>query len=91
MGSTFFWPMDMDPLGLIRPYLLFLSSSVAMAEAMVAHQATLFVQELSLSKVMMESDCLQVVLALNSKVNCNTLYGNVLEETRHQASKFHFL
>ena len=64
--------------------------SVAMAEAMAAHQATLFAQELSFSKVMMEGDCLQVVSALNSKVNCNTLYGNVVEETRHQASKFHF-
>ena len=64
--------------------------SVAMAEAMAAHQATLFAQELSLSKVMMEGDCLQVVSALNSKVNCNTLYGKVVEETCHQASKFHF-
>ena len=64
--------------------------SMAMAEAMAAHPATLFAQELSFSKVMMEGDCLQVVSALNSKVNCNTLYGNVVEETRHQASKFHF-
>ena len=67
-----------------------LTFSVAMAEAMAAHQATLFAQELSFSKVMMEGDCLQVVSALNSKVNCNTLYGNVVEETRHQASKFNF-
>ena len=64
--------------------------SMAMAEAMAAHPATLFAQELSFSKVMMEGDCLQVVSALNSKVNCNTLYGNVVEETRHQACKFHF-
>ena len=30
----------------------------------------------------MEGDCLWVVSALNSMVGCNTLYGNVVEETR---------
>ena len=40
--------------------------------------------------MMLEGDCLKVVSALNSKDCCNTLYGNVVEETRHQACKFHF-
>ena len=61
-----------------------------MVEAMAARRATLFAQELSLSKVMMKGDCLRVVSTLNSKVCCNTLYWNVVEETRHQACKFHF-
>ena len=39
---------------------------------------------------MLEGDCLRVVSALNSKDCCNTLYGNVVKETRHQACKFHF-
>ena len=39
---------------------------------------------------MLEGDCLRVVSALNSKDCCNTLYGNVVEETHHQACKFHF-
>ena len=38
----------------------------------------------------MEGDCLRVVSALNSSVNCNTLYGNVVKETHRQACQFHF-
>ena len=59
--------------------------SVEMAEAMTARQALLFAQELSLSKVMVEGNCLRVVSALNSSVSCNTLYGNVAEEACRQA------
>ena len=57
---------------------------------MAARRALLFVQELSLYKVMLEGDCLMVVSALNSSISCNTLYGNVVEETRRQVCKFHF-
>ena len=39
---------------------------------------------------MMEGDCLKVVSDLNSSVSCNTLYGNVVEETCRQACQFHF-
>ena len=63
---------------------------VKMAEAMAACRALIFAQELSLSMVMMEGDCLRVVSALNSSVNCNTLYRNVVEETHCQACQFHF-
>jgi len=45
---------------------------------------------LSLSKVMLEGDSLRVVSALNSKACLNTLYGNVVEKTHHQACKFLF-
>ena len=58
-----------------------------MVEAMATRRATLFAQELSLSKVMLEDDCHKVVSALNSKDCCNTLYGNVVEETRRQARR----
>ena len=61
-----------------------------MAEAMTARRAILFAQELSLSKVLLEGDCLRVVSALYSRAYCNTLYGNMVEETRHQACKFLF-
>ena len=61
-----------------------------MAEAMVAHRAILFAQELSIYKVMMEGDCLRVVSTLNSSASCNTMYGNVVEETRRRVSKFLF-
>ena len=40
--------------------------SVEMVEAMATRRATLFAQELSLSKVMLEDDCHKVVSALNS-------------------------
>ena len=59
--------------------------SVEMAKAMAARRALIFAQELSLSMVMMEGDCLRVVSVLNSSVSCNMLYGNVVEETRRQA------
>ncbi|KAK7860553.1 hypothetical protein CFP56_036752 [Quercus suber] len=41
---------------------------VEMAEAMAARRAVLFVQELCLSKVLVEGDCLRVVSALNSSL-----------------------
>ncbi|KAK7856349.1 hypothetical protein CFP56_023716 [Quercus suber] len=49
---------------------------VEMAEALAAHRALLFAQELSLYKVMLVGDCLRVVSALNSSASCNTMYGN---------------
>ena len=49
--------------------------SVEMVEAMATRRATLFAQELSLSKVMLEDDCHKVVSALNSKDCCNTCMG----------------
>ena len=61
-----------------------------MAEAMAACRAALFAQEMCLSKVMIEGNCLKVVSALNSMVGCNTLYGNVVEETHQQACQFQF-
>ena len=62
--------------------------SVEMAEAMAVRRAVLFVQEMCLSKVLVEGDCLRVVSAMNSLVCCNTLYGNVIEESRCQANQF---
>ena len=59
-----------------------------MAEAMAVRRAVLFVQEMCLSKVLVEGDCLRVVSAMNSLVCCNTLYGNVIEESRCQANQF---
>lgn len=59
--------------------------SVEMAKGMAALTVALFEQEMCLSKVMMEGDCLRVVSALNSTIGCNTLYGNVVKETRQQA------
>ena len=61
---------------------------MVMAEAMAARRVALFVQEMCLSKVLVEGDCLRVVSALNTLVCCNTLYGNVIEETGRQASQF---
>lgn len=58
---------------------------VEMAKAMAACAVALIEQEMCLSKVMMEGDCLRVVSALNSMVGCNNLYGNVVKETRQQA------
>ena len=58
-----------------------------MAEAMTACRAVVFAQELSLSKVVVEGDCLQVVTTLNASGCCKTMYGNVVEETRRQARR----
>ena len=58
-----------------------------MAEAMTACRAVVFAQELSLSKVVVEGDCLQVVTTLNASDCCKTMYGNVVEETRRQARR----
>ena len=38
----------------------------------------------------MEGDYLRVVSALNSSASYNTMYGNVVEETRRQVRKFLF-
>ena len=51
---------------------------------MATRRAVVFVQELSLSKVMVKGDCLLVVTALNAFICCKTMYRNVVEETRRQ-------
>ena len=65
-----------------------LPHSVEMVEAMAARKTIVFVQKMSLSKVVVEGDCLQVVSALNASVCCNTLYGNVIEGTRRRCCQF---
>ena len=60
-----------------------LPHSVMLAEALAAHRAVVFMQEMSLYKVMVEGDCLRLV-----STGCNTLYGNVIEETHRLDCQF---
>ena len=55
---------------------------VEMAEALATRRAVEFARELSLFYVILEGDCLGVVQALNALGGCNTLYGNVVIETK---------
>lgn len=57
---------------------------VEMIKAMAARRAIIFAQDLSLSTIVVEDDCLRDVTTLNASVCCNTMYGNVVEETRRQ-------
>ena len=65
-----------------------LPHSVEMVEAMAACRTIVFTQEMSLSKVVVEGDCLRVVSALNASICYNTLYENVIEGTRKQCCQF---
>ena len=60
-----------------------LPHSVMLAEALAAHRAVVFMQEMSLYKVMVEGDCLRLV-----STGCNTLYGIVIEETHRLDCQF---
>ena len=60
-------------------------NSVEVAVALAACRAVMFAKELCIFKVIVEGDCLRVVQALKAKERCNTLYGNVIEDTRNQS------
>ena len=53
-----------------------------MAEALAARKVVVFAKELSLSDVIIEGDCLRVAQAPAASGRCNTLFGQVIEETR---------
>ena len=58
-----------------------------LVEALVARRVV-FPQELCLANVLVEGDCLRVVLALRDPVGCHTLYGHIVEDTHCLASHF---
>ena len=64
-----------------------LPHSVELVEALVARRVV-FPQELCLANVLVEGDCLRVVLALKDPVDCHTLYGHIVEDIHHLASHF---
>ena len=59
-----------------------LSQSVEMAEALAVRRAVVFAQELSLTNVIIEGDCLRVIHALVDSGRCKTLFGQVIEVTK---------
>lgn len=65
-----------------------MTQSVELAEALAARRAVTFDMELSLSRVIIEGDCLRVVQALKSLGRCNTLFGHVIEEARSLGESF---
>ena len=67
-----------------------LPHSVELAEALAAHRTVVFAQEMSIFKVMVEGDCPRVVSVLKAPAGCNTLYGNVIEDTHLLARQFQF-
>ena len=76
-----FW----DHEGCIIPALsqrVRLPQSIEMAEALAARKVVVFAKELSLSDVIIEGDCLWVAQALAASSQYNTLFGQVIEETR---------
>ena len=61
---------------------------VDLAEALAACRVVVFAQELCLANVLVEGDCLRVVLALRDPAGCHTLYGHIVEDTHRLASHF---
>ena len=59
-----------------------LSQSVEMAEALAVRRAVVFAQELSLTNVIIEGDCLRVIHALVDSGRCKTLFSQVIEVTK---------
>ena len=57
---------------------------VELAEALAAHRAVVFAEELSIYKMVVEGDYLRVVQALKALDQYNTLYENVIKDTRSQ-------
>lgn len=64
-----------------------LTQSVEMVKALAVRRAVVFAKELSLSNVFVEGDCLRVVQALAGSGCCNTLFGQVIEDTRWLGSR----
>ncbi|XP_050241121.1 uncharacterized protein LOC126690018 [Quercus robur] len=60
-------------------------NSIEAAEALAVCRAVVFAKELCIFKVIVKGDCLRVVQALKAKERCNTLYGNIIEDTRNQS------
>ena len=57
-----------------------LPQTIELAEALVARRAVTLAVELSIHKVMVERDCMQVVQALKDHGRCLTMFGHVIEE-----------
>ena len=55
---------------------------VELAETLTAGRAVMLARELSLFDVIFEGDCLRVVQALRCFGHCNTLFGQVIEESK---------
>ena len=51
-----------------------------MAEALAANRAKVLAKKLSIFKVVVKGDCLQVIQALNAPGRCHTMYGHVIED-----------
>ena len=74
-----------DHEGCIIPALsqrVHLPQSIEMAEALAGRKVVVFAKELSLSDVIIEGDCLWVAQVLAASSQCNTLFGQVIKETR---------
>ena len=66
-----------------------LPQSVALAEARAAHRAVTFAQEMSFFCIQVEGDCLEVIRALQSREQCKTLYGHVIDDARRLGYVLH--
>uniref|UniRef100_A0A7N2QZ24 RNase H type-1 domain-containing protein n=1 Tax=Quercus lobata TaxID=97700 RepID=A0A7N2QZ24_QUELO len=64
------------------PVRVRLPQSIEMVEALATRKVVVFAKELSLFDVIIEGDCLRVAQALAASGRCNTLFGQVIEETR---------
>ena len=55
--------------------------SVEMAEALTARRVVVLAREQSLFNMIIEGDFLRVIQALKCSGRCNTLFGNIIEES----------
>ncbi|KAL0005365.1 hypothetical protein SO802_012926 [Lithocarpus litseifolius] len=65
-----------------------LPSSVVMVEALAARRAVMFAKEISVFRVVVEGDSLQVIKAVNNSKLSMSSYGHIIDETRLLSTSF---
>ena len=58
------------------------TQSIEMAKALASRRAVIFARELSLFNVIIESDCLRVLQALNCVGHFQTMFSRIIDETK---------
>ncbi|KAL0001329.1 hypothetical protein SO802_015110 [Lithocarpus litseifolius] len=65
-----------------------LPSSVVMVEDLAARRAVMFAKEISVFRVVVEGDSLQVIKAVNNSKLSMSSYGHIIDETRLLSTSF---
>ncbi|KAL0001451.1 hypothetical protein SO802_015232 [Lithocarpus litseifolius] len=80
-----------DSVGLVISALsqkIRLPSSVVMVEALTTRRAVMFAKEISVFRVVVEGDSLQVIKVVNNSKLSKASYGHIIDETRLLSTSF---